>query len=213
VSTDIKAPVNPLTGELTTVTVANRHFEGGKGDVQGRVVAPGLAITPLPKLNPKHPDRYSVTHIPTGLAVIPEACGVHVQQAADVTVELGVDWSIPNKEEVTAAGKAAGFLEILIDARFSCSGRWCELGDGPEPPTWSARCTVCGWEWDEYDDVGDTEWPLTADEAKQLADRHECDPYVEVQSPAGEWMPPRLAPNGRPAPGQDPWNVEEVTAR
>jgi hypothetical protein len=66
-------------------------------------------------------------------------------------------------------------------------------GTAPAPdetPSWSVRCKTCDWEYeDEYD-----EGPLTAAEAKQMADDHECEPWVEIRPPGMKdgWMSPRL---------------------
>jgi hypothetical protein len=183
-STTTTVPVNPLTGELTTVTVINRRHPGGTANVQGRIVAPGLALTPFPQLNPKEPARYCLTHIATGLAVIPGTCGVHALKGVETATSVDVDWTITDKDAMVAAIKAHdGFMGWLSSLRFDCSGRWCTVGDGPEPVSWDARCLTCGWQWDEYND-----WPLTREEAATKAEEHQCEPEVELRSPeTGDW--------------------------
>jgi hypothetical protein len=65
--------------------------------------------------------------------------------------------------------------------------RCADTAKPPNPePTWSVRCNTCDWEWeDEYG-----EGPLGAKEAKRMADDHECDPEMEIQSPDGGWHKP-----------------------
>lgn len=182
-------PVNPLTGELATITVVDRRYPSGVGEVQGRVVVAGLALVPTPKDSPKEPNRYALTHIGTGLAVIPGTCGVHALQAAEKAISVGADWTIASQESMVREIKAIdAFMEVLTSIRFACSPRWCTTGDGPEPSSWSARCLTCSWEWSEEED---DDWPLTREEAAAKAAAHSCGPEVELRSPeTGSWAHP-----------------------
>jgi hypothetical protein len=187
-STDTQAPINPLTGDLTTVTVSDTRTGTGKAQVQGRLVAPGLALTPERKSNPKHPDRYAVTHIPTGLAVIPGACGVHALENGEAAAAVGIDWTITDQKAMVDAIRTAGVMQQLMAHWHTCNGRWCTVGDGPEPKSWSFRCLTCRSEWDEYQD---DDWPLSYEEARAEAEAHSCEPEMELQSAeTGEWGHP-----------------------
>jgi hypothetical protein len=203
------APVNPLTGELTTITVHYRTAPDGKAEVLGRIVVPGLALTPALRDNPKQPARYSLTHTPTGLAVIPGVCGVHARKGAEAATSVDVDWTIPDAKQMVAAIKTRdGFMEALALIRQGCSSRWCTDGDGPKPQSAEARCLTCGWQWDEWEDGG---WPLTREEATAKATDHRCDPETEIRlSDTGEWAPPRTFRPDTP-PAVDVAGTEAVT--
>jgi hypothetical protein len=172
--------VNPLTGTLDTVRVARGP---DRVEVQGRTVKPGLAITPVaPEDERVGRPRYNLTHTPTGLALRTRMCGSHIEVAAKLAAESAVDWTIADKDEVVAAIKATDLLDHIVPIT-RCGDSYC-AGDGPEPPSYGVRCVTCDWEWeDEYD-----EGPLTLEDAKQQASDHECEPWIEIQSPVtGKW--------------------------
>lgn len=176
-------PVNPLTGELTAMTVVRRSRPLETEEVQGRVVKPGLAITAAREdMDRAGRLRFNLTHIPTGLGVAMRMCGKHVQVAADLAAASVVDWTEADSKAMANAVKATDLLDLLRPVA-PCPGGYCE-GDGPEPPSYEVRCNTCDWEWfDEYD-----EGPLSREDAARMADDHECDPEVEIKSPiTGKW--------------------------
>lgn len=65
-------------------------------------------------------------------------------------------------------------------------------GTGPQPdaePSWRVRCNTCDWEWEDEWDEG----PLSAEQAKRMADDHECEPSVEIGPPGNnDWYHPYL---------------------
>jgi hypothetical protein len=174
-------PVNPLTGDLTTVTISRRG--NVREDVQARLVAPGLAITPdVP--DEKRPDRprFSVTHVASGLALRTRMCGEHVQVCAEMAVASPVDWTEADQPTLVAAVKETDLLEKTLPIS-PCIYGYC-TGDGPEPPTYSVRCNTCNWEWEDEHEEG----PLSRKEAENQAADHECDPDIEIKSPVtGRW--------------------------
>lgn len=170
-------PVNPLTGDLTTIAVAKKAATGETTDVQGRLVAPGLAITPSLSTPANKPSRFKLTHVPTGLMVGRPWCGTHVQEIAEVAVAADVDWTA-GQDQTVAAIKAVDGLSKQFS--YWCDD-WCE-GDGPLPPVWLVRCNTCDWELDDH------EGALTAEEAKRAAADHQCEPEIEIRHPeTGKW--------------------------
>lgn len=172
--------VDPLTGDLITVKVSSRKADSGFREIPGKVVVPGLAIT-ANEGDGKKPARYSLTHVPSGLAAGRSHCGLHAQEVAAAAVDAGIDWTV-GKDAVVAAIKAK---DGLTDALFKrgCSD-WCK-GDGPKPPSYNVRCNTCDWEWDddEYD-----EGPLSREDAERMGMDHECEPWIEIKSPVtGKW--------------------------
>lgn len=155
---------------------------GERVEVLGRVVAPGLAITPVVDEKP-HRSRYRLTHVPSGLAVGAGQCAAHIAEAVERATGFGIDWTA-DKALVVEAVKAAGVPNVLGVAPF-CRGH-C-VGDGPQPPSWSVRCHTCDWWWDEEEDEG----PLDAKAAKSMARDHECEPEVQIAPPDSErWVDP-----------------------
>lgn len=170
-------PVNPLVGNLTTVTIVR---SGDTQEVQGMIVKPGLAITPSnpDKVKPGR-ARFSLTHVPSGLGFRMRLCGVHVQEVAAIAAGSDVDWTV-DKEAVVAAIQAA---DLLKNTRFSCFDSYCD-GDGPEPPSYGVRCQTCDWDWFEECDEGS----LSREGAERAAMDHECEPWIEIHSPiTGKW--------------------------
>lgn len=189
-------PVNPLAGDLTTVQVAPSRSGDQRIEVQGIVIAPGLAITPHLDNGGKKPNRYRLTHMPSGLAAGTNHCGVHVQQAAKAAIDAGIDWTV-DKDAVVATIKAQdGLIGVLFNLR--CRD-WC-AGDGPEPPSWSVRCSTCDWQYDPEDDFD--EGPLTFEDASRIGRDHECEPFIEISSPdSPDWHPDwRFAKAGQLVP-------------
>lgn len=177
-------PVNPLTEPLTTIFVNRGKTQT---EVQGRVVAPGLAIVPAHQGAPTPGQlRYMLIHIPSGLAVQMDRCGTHVQDVAAAATASGIDWTL-GQDDVTAAIKASDLLEQFRGVGY-CSDRYC-AGDGTPPPTWDVSCDTCYWMWEDEDGAG----PLTAQEAKYEAREHRCDPQVTIKDPGtGLWHDPYM---------------------
>ena len=176
-----------MTTQLGTETtqIEIRHSGGDAFTVDGRIITPGLAITPSPGANNERKPRYVLTHIPSGLTAGPSRCAEHIGQAAQLAIDLGIDWNA-DQQTVVDALKAANFGQALMQIGFCrdhCSG------DGPEPKSWSVRCNTCDWYWeDEYG-----EGPLDAKNAKQMARDHECEPHVELAAPDSDlWISPHL---------------------
>lgn len=178
-STEEPKAVDPLIGELSPVSLVHNKE---RKEVQGRLLAPGLAITPSQseRVKPDRP-RFNLTHTPTGLAFRTRMCGVHVQEAGRLAAESSVDWTIPDKDDMVAAIKATDLLDRV--GPVTCGDGYCE-GDGPAPPSYGVRCLTCDWEWeDEYD-----EGPLTLEQAREQASDHECEKWMEIHSPVtGKW--------------------------
>lgn len=173
-------PFPPLGDDTVPVNVLK---EGVPTQVQGRLVAPGLAITPSMGNKPHKPVRYVLTHVASGLTTGLGRCAVHVEEAAERATGFGIDWTA-DKTAVVEAVKAAGVPNVLGTAPF-CRG-WCD-GDGPEPKSWSVRCNTCGWVWEDEHDEG----PLDAKQAKETARDHECEPDVEIAAPdSNRWVEP-----------------------
>lgn len=177
-------PVNPLTGDLTTITVARRSGPPPETeDVQGRIVKPGLAITPAraDKALPGRP-RFNLTHEATGLSVEALMCGKHIQDAAALADASPVDWTATDRHVVVADIKSTDLIQHLRTIA-PCPDGYC-AGDGPAPPSYGVRCQTCDWEWVDEDEEG----PLSFEDAQRQADDHECEPEVQIMSPVtGKW--------------------------
>jgi hypothetical protein len=63
--------------------------------VDGERVAPGLAITPDPAHQHTEVDGWALTHTPSGLRLTPfrHTCRRHVELAAQIAADSGVDWT------------------------------------------------------------------------------------------------------------------------
>jgi hypothetical protein len=176
-------PVNPLTGGLTTITVIRRISPLEREEVHGRVVKPGLAITPARsgKSLPGRP-RFNLTHIPTGLSVEALMCGQHVKDAAELAAASTVDWTQAGRDAVIADINSTDLTEKLRTIA-PCKGGYC-AGDDEAPPSYRVRCSTCAWEWEDEEDDG----PLSLEDAIRKARGHECEPEVQVMSPVtGKW--------------------------
>lgn len=152
-----------------TETIAIR-LHGKTVDVEGRIVMPGLAITPTTD------NRYSITHTPSGRALIQGRCARHIETAAELVVAAaGIDWTRDSKTVGTDETVRVLALNILHEVPY-CERRCDNAYDGP---SWRVRCDTCRWEWeDEYN-----EGPLDAKAAKQVAREHECEPEVYLSPP------------------------------
>jgi hypothetical protein len=175
-TTTITTPVNPLTGDLTTIRLKSARSEGGFRDVEGLNVAPGLAITPSLDNNGKTPDRYSLSHVTSGLAASGQRCGVHIQETAQIAIKSGVNWLLDQELVIAAIKKQADLATQLMGG--GCRD-WCE-GDGPKPPSWLIQCKTCDWTYDEFESEGPV---ATEADARYIADNHECEPWLEIQAP------------------------------
>jgi hypothetical protein len=178
-TTTATGPVNPLTEDAVKLTI-DRH--GQQVECPARIVAPGLAIALDPE-SKTHRPRYLLVHTPSSLHLGFTRCGHHVQEVAQIAVEMGIDWT---------ADKAAVIEGLKVDGRINLlrTGTWCRShcdGDGPEPKSWGMRCTTCDYQWeDEYD-----EGPLDAKQAKRTAGDHECEPEVQIFDPTtNKWLHP-----------------------
>jgi hypothetical protein len=77
--------------------------------VPGELIAPGLAITPAVIDGVTVPDRYALTHVPSGQRITPwrATCRTHLQQARRIAIESGVAWDA-NADTVRADPRAHG---------------------------------------------------------------------------------------------------------
>ena len=179
-SEGLTEPVNPLVEPLTAIAVGK---VGTQRTVQGRMVAPGLAITP-DKPRERGGLRYALTHVPSGLAARLDLCGVHVQDMVKLAVDSGIDWTL-GLDEVTAAIKAVDLGTQLRKAGY-CRDDWC-AGDGTPPPSWEVSCSTCYWSSADEPDTG----PFDAKDAKYEAREHRCEPEVTIRDPATKkWHDP-----------------------
>lgn len=119
-------PVDPMTGDLTPVTV---RWGGLPLALDGRLVAPGLAITASPtnKAAGLRGPRYDLVHVGSGRYVVSHRCGAHIRDAADVAVGTGLDWTAP-ADEVTVAVRALD-LSRLVRAAIGVCRPWYCVGD------------------------------------------------------------------------------------
>lgn len=173
----LAAPINPLAGDLEPIRVYSTVSKS-LVDTEGKVVTPGLAIS---SANDSVPARFNLTHLGSGLAAVHRRCGQHILDAAQLAVESGIDWTIPDKNTITAAIKPTTFA---VDLRER-TGWMCDdhcVGDGPKPPAWSVSCSTCHWVSEDDDS------PLSVADAKRMADDHECEPEMSIRNPAtGVW--------------------------
>lgn len=161
--------------------------------IEGELVAPGLAITPALRPNADthqpepRPNRWTMTHTPTGRSFGLSRCRTHIEQAAQLAAEAPVDWTTPDMHAVADAVKATTLLlDIRAAMRNPCPDRKPDCSQ-PDPPTWRVRCKTCTWEWGEDDEEG----VLDAKEAKQVAQDHDCEPWVQISPPDGDdWLSP-----------------------
>lgn len=160
-----------------TVTVTVTSYSGVEGpEVEGLLITPGLAVTP----SLDTPNRFSLTHIPSGRYVIPSQCAEHVEEAAQMAKGAGIDWT-RDKEAIVADPTVRELVPTLVNR---CWGR-CNPST-PQPPPWRVQCHTCGWVWEDEEDEG-----CDAKEAKQLALEHECEPEVTIAPSDGDtWYLP-----------------------
>ncbi|MEV0726046.1 hypothetical protein AB0I37_25110 [Micromonospora purpureochromogenes] len=149
-------------------------------DVEGRIIAPGLAITP----NSDDGTRFSISHLPSGKSLMQSRCAEHIEEAARLLTghPKPIDWTRP--EEAIVGDEA---LKDLVVSISEAVGRCYDCGPKYDGPTWSVRCTTCDWQWeDEYN-----EGPLDVEAARDMARDHECEPNVEMLPPGdgAKWVP------------------------
>lgn len=180
--TETELPVNPLTGDLIPVRVYGKNTWT---DAEGKLVTPGLAITRT--ADSDGPARFNLTHLGTGRAATLRRCGKHILDAAQLATEIGIDWTITDMDEITAAVKATSFAEDVKQRIGWMCDTHC-VGDGPKPLVWSVSCSTCHWYSGD-----DGEEPFTAAEAKEVADEHRCEPEMSIRHPVtGKWHDPWL---------------------
>ncbi len=133
---------------MTTIAVTVRK-SSNRIEVEGQIVAPGLAITPY--LNDDctpHEGWLNITHIPSGLRIHGGAfCKGCIPAAVVLADESGVDWTADEttvKADPRAKKAASDLLALQLDA--------CPVGD-------------CDEEEDYYDD---DEWDDTDGEGGAL---------------------------------------------
>jgi len=167
---------------MSTTTETVLVSKGGELiPVEGRVIAPGLAITASLGGN----NRYVITHTPSGLAVMNDRCAEHIDAIAALITAHPIDWT---RSDPHVVGKDPEVRRVVSDANGKvgwCRGR-CNPST-PPAPTWSVRCNTCDWEWEDEDGEG----PLDAKAAKEMARDHECEPEVELCPPGDDakWVP------------------------
>lgn len=196
---------------IDEVTVHVARSRGrGRIPVTGRLVIPGLAITPCID-NPT--TRYVITHIRSGLALIPNRCAVHIEDAARLVAAIPtpIDWAAEFDKDRDRE-EALALAEKVREVIGVCSRSRCDLPPGTR--SYDARCNTCGWTaLDGIDEESDA-WPLTAMAAARAASRHDCEPDVQVFNPGngagvdGEWLreyPPRVLgePTVTPVPAAE----------
>lgn len=155
-----------------TIPVTVENWRTGPQEVQGRLVVPGIAITPYSNTS----DRFVLTHIPSGKAFLHSRCAEHIEVAAQAVREAtDIDWTLP-ADQVTKVESVALLAQSITrdgtrDGCYPCR-------DEVDPATvWSVRCRTCGWEDDGM--AG----PTSAKAARDLADDHTCEPDVEIEAP------------------------------
>lgn len=161
--------------------------------VEGEQIVPGLAITPALKHNDAYdgseinPNRWALTHVPSGRTVVSGRCRLHIDQAAAVAGAAAIDWTIPDPKAMAAAIVAAKAMPDIAAVIGRGCPKWKTDCSEPDPPSWSVRCKTCDWVSEEDEDDG----PIDGKRARYLADNHECEPWVEI-CPPGEtrWLSP-----------------------
>lgn len=102
-------------------------------------------------------------------AIICKHCPASTGSSADVARAAG--WRMFKGESIT--GKPID--DVVCPA---CAGT-----AEPPPREWQVRCTTCDWDSD------DGEEPIRSGrEAMDVARYHECESWIEVQRPGGEWL-------------------------
>ncbi len=143
--------------------------------VEGELIAPGLAITPMPD---RVEERFSITHMPSGRSAIQDRCAKHIEDAAALLLLADVDWTVPVAELV--AQQAVKDLIASTSKALGHCRRFCGTG-----PSWQVRCHTCDWEYEPELEDG----PLDAKNAKWIADEHRCDPEVQIAAPdSTKWL-------------------------
>ncbi|MGN9802026.1 hypothetical protein [Micromonospora sp. L32] len=167
---------------MSTQTVQTVQIIRGKDliDVEGRIIAPGLAITP----SGDEGTRFGISHLPSGKAVITGRCAEHVEEAARLITghPKPIDWT--RTDEAIVADEAAKDLVVSVNGAVGpCYG----CGPKYDGPTWSVRCTTCDWDWQDDFDEG----PLDVEAARSMARDHECEPNVQLRPPGenSKWVP------------------------
>lgn len=165
-----------MTTAIQTVQIV---MDGKLVDVEGRIIAPGLAITP----SMYHEGWSCISHLPSGKAVISGRCPEHVEDAARFLTghPTPIDWTQP-EEAIVGDQAIKDFIVSVNDA----VGRCYDCGPKYDGPTWSVRCTTCDWRWEDEFNEGS----LDAKAAKDMARNHECEPEVELSPPgdSNEWF-------------------------
>jgi len=111
----------------TTVTIVGLH---DTHTVEGREIAPGLAITPA-----YYSGFYALTHTRSGHALVRMLCAGHIRPAAVAAAGSRIDWT-GDLDTVREAVLACGLDRVIDLATAACSTD-CDCVDGcecvPEP--------------------------------------------------------------------------------
>lgn len=90
-------------------------------EVDGEMVAPGLAIAPAYRYGQQVDGRWTLTHMPSGLAVAARlCCRSCVEKAARIAVSSGVKWS-RREAKVRADPMSRTFARQLVRAGLALS--------------------------------------------------------------------------------------------
>src|SRR6185312_13221474 len=103
-----------------------KMYRGVATEVEGDLLAPGLAIT----LNPDNQYQYrlSITHVPSGRSVVHNMCEKHIEDAAGLLLMADVDRTVAAellvqqevvRDLVTSTTKAIGRCRNACDGRPS----------------------------------------------------------------------------------------------
>jgi hypothetical protein len=192
-----------LGDQIVIVTIHPWLRSDRRGDVQveGFPVAPGLAI--VPSLN--EPDRFSLTHVPSGRAVIQGKCLEHIETVMRSVRDFPIDWTRA-PEELVADEAVKDAARSLNDEAGFCYGR-CNPSTPPQP-SWRVYCRTCHWEWE--DEFG--EGPLDAETAKKMARDHDCQPEVQIGPPDSDrWLDPFFVNDDGTLKGSAPTRIKTIT--
>lgn len=115
---------------MTTLTDTVRIATNvGSKDVPGRIVAPGLALTP----SVINDARHVITHLPSGVTLVYGRCPVHAQAAADMLTAGSFDWTRP-AADLLADPACVAHIRAVHDRfphQYGLAAVDCAACDGP----------------------------------------------------------------------------------
>lgn len=89
--------------------------------VEGRDVAPGLAITPFFYSGEPEPDRFTITHTQSGLNLGGPFCAHRAEDAAQIAILSRVDWTEnPDDLKASAGPKVMALLGVMTHVCDPC---------------------------------------------------------------------------------------------